>query len=92
MLRSIKDLEGYIVRATDGDVGHVSDGYIEDEAWVIRYFVVGTDEWLRSRRVLISPLAIGHPTWSDKTLPISITREGIPTIHCRSTHRPSARY
>jgi hypothetical protein len=65
MLRSIKDLEGYTVSGTDGDVGHVKDCYFDDEAWVVRYFVVGTGEWLRSRRVLISPLAIGHPDYES---------------------------
>jgi len=47
------------------------------QAWVIRYFVVGTGEWLKSRRVLISPLAIDHPTWSGKVIPVSITREQV---------------
>lgn len=91
MLRSIQDLEGYSVSATDGDVGHVKDCYFDDEAWVIRYFVVGTGEWLSSRRVLISPLAIGHPTWADKTLPLSITREQVKNSPHVDTDKPVSR-
>jgi hypothetical protein len=30
MLRSIKELEGYTVGATDGDVGRVKDCYFDD--------------------------------------------------------------
>ncbi len=30
MLRSMKDLEGYAIRATDGDVGHVKDFYFDE--------------------------------------------------------------
>ena len=53
-------------RATDGAIGHVKDFYFDDEAWVIRYLVVDTGSWLSSRKVLISPIAIGHPNWTDK--------------------------
>ncbi len=37
MLRSMKDLEGYAIQATDGTIGHVKDFYFEDNAWVVRY-------------------------------------------------------
>ena len=46
MLRSMKELEGYAIRATDGTIGHVKDFYFDDESWVIRYFVVDTGAWL----------------------------------------------
>ena len=61
MLRSMSDLQGYAIAATDGDIGHVTDFYFDDEAWVIRFLVVDTGSWLSSRKVLISPIAIGHP-------------------------------
>lgn len=41
-----KDLEDYAIRATDGTIGHVTDFYFDDEAWVIRYLVVDTGTWL----------------------------------------------
>jgi len=61
MLRSMKDLEGYGIRATDGTIGHVKDFCFDDHTWVVRYLVVETGSWLSSRKVLISPIAIGHP-------------------------------
>jgi hypothetical protein len=91
MLRTIKDLEGYTVSASDGDVGHVKDCYFDDEAWVIRYFVVGTGEWLRSRRMLISPLSIGEPTSLGKILPVSITREQVKNSPDIDTDKPVSR-
>jgi len=36
MLHSIKDLEDYAIRASDGIIGHVKDFYFDDDAWVIR--------------------------------------------------------
>jgi hypothetical protein len=40
MLRSIKDLEGSTIGATDGIIGRATDFYFDDEAWVIRYLFV----------------------------------------------------
>ena len=40
MLRSMKDMEGYSIGATDGIIGQVKDFYFDDDAWVIRYLVV----------------------------------------------------
>jgi len=77
MLRSLNDLEGYDIRATDGLVGHVKDFFFDDETWVVRYLVVEAGSWLSSRMVLISPIAIGQPNWTDKVLPVSITREQV---------------
>jgi uncharacterized protein YrrD len=45
----MKELEGYAIHATDGAIGRVRDFYFDDESWVVRYFVVDTGAWLRSR-------------------------------------------
>ena len=42
MLRTMKDLQGYVIQATDGDIGHVKDVYFDDQQWVARYLVVET--------------------------------------------------
>src|ERR1700677_4214269 len=72
MLRSMKDMEDYTIGATDGIIGRVKDFYFDDDAWVIRYLVVDAGEG--QRKVLISPISIGQPNWSEKILPVSLTR------------------
>ncbi|MDQ6619105.1 MAG: PRC-barrel domain-containing protein [Pseudomonadota bacterium] len=91
MLRSINDLQDYAIRATDGDIGHVTDFYFDDEAWVIRYLVVDTGSWLLSRRVLISPIAIGQPDWAAEVLPVSITQDQVKNSPDIDTDRPVSR-
>ena len=91
MLRSLNDLEGYAIRATDGLIGHVKDFYFDDEAWAVRYLVVETGSWLSSRKVLISPVAIGHSNWTDKILPVSITREQVKNSPDIDTDKPVSR-
>ena len=53
MLRSIKNLIGFTIRAKDGELGIVSEFYFDDLTWSIRYLVVETDRWLSERKVLI---------------------------------------
>ena len=82
---------GYAIRATDGIVGHVKDFYFDDKPWVIRYLVVDTGPWLSSREVLISPISIGHPNWTEKILPVSITKEQVENSPAIDTDKPVSR-
>jgi hypothetical protein len=91
MLRSIKDLEGYAIRATDGDIGHVKDFYFDDAKWVIRYLVVETGTWLTHRNVLISPIAVGQPNETDRNLPVAISMEQVETSPDIDTQLPVSR-
>ncbi len=91
MLRSMKDLEDCAIRATDGIIGQMKDLYFDDKAWVIRYLVVDAGTWLSSRKVLISPIAIGHPDWTEKVLPVSITKEQVKNSPSIDTDKPVSR-
>ena len=91
MLRSVKEMQDYVIRATDGTIGHVKDLYFDDEAWVVRYLIVDTGGWLSNRKVLISPFAIGHPDWAAKTLPVSITKEQVKNSPNIDTDKPVSR-
>ena len=62
-----------------------------DEAWVVRYLIVDTGGWLSNRKVLISPFAIGHPDWAQKTLPVSITKEQVKNSPDIDTQKPVSR-
>jgi hypothetical protein len=91
MLRSMKDMEGYTIGATDGIIGHVKDFYFDDDAWVIRYFVVETSEGGPRRKVLISPIAIGQPNWSEKIFSVSLTKEQVKNSPDVDTDKPISR-
>jgi len=91
MLRSMKDLEGYAIHATDGIIGHVEDFYFDDAAWVVRYLVVNTGAWLANRKVLISPMAIGHPNWPERSLNVSLTQKQVMNSPDIDTQKPVSR-
>ena len=91
MLRSLHDLEHYTIGATDGDIGEVKDFYFDDEAWVIRYFVVETGSWLLSRKVLIAPVAIQHPDWAGQRLSVALTQDQVKNSPDIDTDKPVSR-
>jgi hypothetical protein len=87
----MKDLEGYTLGATDGIVGKVTDFYFDDDAWVIRYLVVDTGESPHRRKVLISPIAIGQPNWSERIFPAMLTRDQVKSSPDIDTDKPVSR-
>jgi hypothetical protein len=77
MLRSVSQFPGYRLLATDGEIGEVVDTYFDDQDWCLRYFVLDTGKWLSRRSVLISPASCGHPDWSQKLIPVDVSRHRV---------------
>ena len=91
MLRNVKELRGFAIHATDGMIGEVDDFYFDDEDWAIRYLVVDTGHWLSGRKVLISPLAIGHLDWMAQQLGLSLTKTRVEHSPDIDTRKPVSR-
>ncbi len=91
MLRTLNELHDYTIGAVDGVVGQVKDLYLDDATWVVRYLVVETGSWLASKKVLISPIAIGEPDWAQRLLPVSITKEQVKNSPDVDTEKPVTR-
>jgi hypothetical protein len=92
MLRSIKEIIGYTMKAKDGDIGKVVDFYFDDEKWTIRYLIADTGNWLSGRRVLIAPAAFyDKPDWASKEFPLVLTKEMIKGSPDIDTKRPVSR-
>ena len=53
-LRSVKEVSGYYIRASDGDIGHLADFIVDTDEWSVRYVVVDTRNWLPGRKRLPS--------------------------------------
>ncbi|MBF6600989.1 MAG: PRC-barrel domain-containing protein [Dehalococcoidia bacterium] len=93
MLLRTKELEGCAVHATDGELGEVKDVYFDIDSWTLRYFVVETGSWLRHRRVLIAPDALGQPpfTAEPRELRVKLTQEQIKNSPDVDTQMPFSR-
>jgi hypothetical protein len=91
MLKSLKQLYGGKLSATDGEIGHVKDFYFDDQSWVVRYVVVDTGSWLPGREVLVSPHAFVSLDWSGKLPLLSLTRKQIEDCPSIEAHKPVSR-
>ena len=76
-LRSTRSVSGYHIQAADGEIGHVDDFIIDDEAWAIRYLVIDTKNLWQGRKVLVSPLWIERVSWSDSKVFINLPLETV---------------
>jgi uncharacterized protein YrrD len=91
MLRSVNQLYGDKLGATDGEIGRVKDFYFDDQSWAVRYLVADTGTWLPGRTVLISPHAIGGLDHSGKILRVNLTRKQIENSPPIALHQPVSR-
>lgn len=76
-LRSTDAVTGHHIQATDGEIGHVEDFILDDDAWAIRYLVVDTRNWWPGKKVLVSPRWIERVSWSEQKVFVKLTREAI---------------
>jgi uncharacterized protein YrrD len=91
MLHDVKDLQGFAVGATDGELGTVTDLYFDDQRWTIRYLVIETGGWFSARKVLISPSAIRRVAWDSRIIAVSLSRQQIKDSPSIDTDKPVSR-
>jgi hypothetical protein len=91
MLRSIKQLYGDKLGASDGELGHVKDFYFDDQNWAIRYLIADTGTWLPGRQVLLSPHALARLDQVKKVLRVNLTRKQIEESPPIESHKPVSR-
>lgn len=77
MLQSTKDLQGYAIHATDGDLGKIRTLYFDDEAWCIHYLVVDTGSWFSGKYVLLPAAVLGQPDRENQRLAVTLTQEEV---------------
>ena len=76
-LRSVREVTGYQIRATDAELGHVEDLIVDVASWQIRYMVVDTAALWLGRKVLISPRSIREVDWSRQAVDIALSEDEI---------------
>ncbi|WP_394175510.1 PRC-barrel domain-containing protein [Guptibacillus hwajinpoensis] len=76
-LRSTKEIAGYHIHATDGEIGHVKDFIFDQETWKLRYFVIDTKNVLPGKEVLLSTKWVTDIHWQDRTVQVNVKKEDI---------------
>jgi uncharacterized protein YrrD len=91
MLRSVKDLHGFMIGASDGDIGSVKDCYFDDLSYTVRYVVVDTGGWLAERKVLLSPIALSAMDLEHKRITATLTKAQVEKSPDIDTDKPVSR-
>jgi uncharacterized protein YrrD len=90
-LRSTRQVTGYHIHATDGQIGHVEDFMIDDEDWAIRFLVADTHNWLPGKKVILSPKWIKRVQWADSSVHFDLTRDFVKNSLEYDPSRPISR-
>lgn len=76
-LRSLREVTGYRLSASDGEIGSVTDFLAQTDIWAIRYLVVDLSRWHPGRKILVSPAWATSLEWAQKRLHVDLSVEQI---------------
>lgn len=91
MLWNASELVGSTIKATDGEVGVVSDILFDDQSWMVRWLVVDTGSWLPGRVVLLPLSVLGQPDRVNRLFPVKLTKQQVEDSPDEGTHFPVSR-
>jgi hypothetical protein len=76
-MKSLRNLWGFKIQASDGELGKVRDFLLDDQTWTIRYLVVELGSWVRSRDVLVPPEFFDRAVDNDRRFIVSLDKEAL---------------
>jgi hypothetical protein len=76
MLLSTKEILGFKIRATNGDIGEVAD-FLVDDQFKLRYLVIDTGGWLSGKQVMLSTAWISQVDVENQTVVMNIDKKRI---------------
>lgn len=88
MKRSLKQLIGFKIKATNGEKGNVLDFLFDEERWVIRYLEINLGSKFTDRKVLIGRTFLDKPEWDGYVFPINISISDIENAPELKEHLP----
>ncbi len=91
MLRTLTELHGYRIEASDGVVGKLVGAFFDDDRWTIRYLVVDTGTWLHPSEVLLSPRIVVGRDAQARRFAARLTRAEVEHSPPIDVHKPVSR-
>ncbi len=76
-LRSIDEVTGYSIKATDGKIGDLEDFIMDENTWKLDFLVVDTGNLFPGKKVVISPKWIKEIKWETSEVFVNATIEQV---------------
>ena len=74
-LRSATHVTGHHVVARDGELGHVCDFVVDDQAWQLPDVVVQKRHWLHTSQMELATYWVDSMSWAMSTVQMDLTRD-----------------
>jgi sporulation protein YlmC with PRC-barrel domain len=78
-LRSIAQVSGYAIHASDGEIGHVNDFIVNDQTWKLVDLVVDTHNWIGGKKVLVPVTSVHSMSFLNWLVYVNLTLADIDT-------------
>lgn len=88
MLRKFSNLKGLKVEGKDDELGKIKDFYFDQDYFILRYLVVDTGSWLKSRKTLISTAALENIDYQTKKLRVNLNTEALKDAPSLKKNKP----
>lgn len=76
-LRSLNEVRGYAIAATDGEIGHAADFFAGENDWEIRYMEIDTRNWLPGKHVLVGVDWVVAVDWAERSIKVKVNRQQV---------------
>ena len=87
-LRSVEELLGYQIQASDGEIGHVHDFVLEAPNWAIRHLVVDTRNWIPGKKVLVDVNWVAGFEWENGLAILDMSEDQVRNAPHFDPHAP----
>jgi uncharacterized protein YrrD len=78
-LRSVREIQGYHLLATDGHIGSVDDFLLDDDCSHILFLSIELGEWLSRKKVLIAPRSVSEVDWANSQVAVDMSIQKVKT-------------
>ncbi len=79
-LRCTQAVTGYVIKATDGTAGHVSDFIMDAKSWEIRQLIIKTGLLLPGKELQIPTGKVDRISYEEFAVHVNMTRESVEKI------------
>ena len=76
-LRSMNEVIGYAIHATDGRIGSVEDFLVDPGDWRVAYLMIDTGNWLPGKAVVLSVDHVSEINWDTGEVSVDVTTEQV---------------
>jgi len=73
-LRSVNEVTGYNIQATDGEFGSISGFLVDQRKWLIRELTLETGHWYSGKEILITPTKIERINYSESKVFVKLNK------------------